>query len=51
MTQKVLRKEVLVHASIEELWRLWTTVEGVKTFFAPDAAIELKAGGTYEMYF
>jgi hypothetical protein len=30
---------------------MWTTVEGVTSFFAPKANIELKVGGMYELYF
>jgi len=46
-----LEKAVLVEATPEEVWRAWTTVEGVKTFFAVDARIELRVGGEYEIYF
>lgn len=33
------------------MWNAWTTTEGAKTFFAPDAYVELRIGGPYEMYF
>jgi uncharacterized protein YndB with AHSA1/START domain len=46
-----LEKAVLVEATTEQVWRAWTTVEGVKTFFAADARIELRVGGEYEIYF
>ncbi|HNX49850.1 MAG TPA: alpha/beta fold hydrolase [Thermoanaerobaculaceae bacterium] len=48
---RTLRKEVEVKASLQDVWWAWTTVDGVKTFFAPDARIELRPGGAYEMYF
>ncbi|GAB4338866.1 MAG: SRPBCC domain-containing protein [Calditrichia bacterium] len=40
-----------IPADILSVWKAWTTVEGVKTFFAPSAKIDLKPGGLYEMYF
>lgn len=46
-----LEKEVVVAGSLAEVWNAWTTREGVTTFFAPDANIELKPGGKYEMLF
>jgi len=46
-----LEKAVLVQATPEQVWRAWTTVKGVKTFFAPDARIELKINGRYEILF
>ena len=46
-----LRKEVVVSAAPDLLWRAWTTAEGARTFFAPDARIEAKPGGAYELYF
>jgi uncharacterized protein YndB with AHSA1/START domain len=48
---RILVKEVTVKASGAEVWNAWTTVEGVKTFFAPGARIEAVAGGPYEIYF
>ncbi|UCD64181.1 MAG: SRPBCC domain-containing protein [Candidatus Zixiibacteriota bacterium] len=50
-TNRRLTKEVLVDAVISEVYRAWTTSEGVRTFFAPDAKVELWPGGAYEMYF
>ena len=47
----ILRKEVRITASPGEVWKAWTTAEGVRTFFAVDAAIALEIGGRYEMYF
>ncbi len=49
--ERVLRKETTVDATRAEVWATWTTVDGVKSFFAPDADIELKLGGKYEIYF
>lgn len=35
----------------EDIYKLWTTVEGVKCFLAGDAKIEMKPGGPYELVF
>jgi uncharacterized protein YndB with AHSA1/START domain len=51
MTERQIVKTVEVAACPEEVWRAWATVEGVKSFFAPDAKIELRPGGAYEIYF
>jgi uncharacterized protein YndB with AHSA1/START domain len=51
LTRSKLEKAVLVEATPQQVWRAWTTVEGVKTFFAPDARIELQPNGRYEILF
>jgi uncharacterized protein YndB with AHSA1/START domain len=51
MEEKIIRKEVYIPATREQLWNAWTTEEGVTSFFAPKAKIELKVGGAYECYF
>jgi len=50
-SDKILRKEIIVPASLKEVWDAWTTIEGVRTFFSSDAKIELAVGGPYEIYF
>jgi len=50
-TGLAIRKAVVVPASVDEVWAAWTTEKGVKTFFAPEASVELAIGGNYEMYF
>ena len=47
---KILRKETLVPATLEEVWNAWTTTDGVKTFFSPEAKVELAVGGSFENY-
>jgi uncharacterized protein YndB with AHSA1/START domain len=51
MLQQMIRKEVVVDASAEAVWKAWTTSEGAVTFFAPQANIKLAVGGSYELYF
>lgn len=50
-TGLMIRKAVILPASVDETWQAWTTTEGVTTFFAPEASVELAVGGDYEMYF
>src|SRR5688572_27009820 len=51
MEEKIIRKEVHIPATRQQLWEAWTTTEGVESFFAPKAKIELSVGGAYECYF
>lgn len=51
MSARIIRKEVVVPAPRLAVWQAWTTREGVKSFFAPDARIELEIGGPYEILF
>ena len=50
-TGKQIHAEVIVKASPETVFKLWTTNEGVKKFFGLDAEIENKPGGKYFIYF
>jgi uncharacterized protein YndB with AHSA1/START domain len=50
-TDRTIRYEVIVEASPDDVYRLWTTREGVQKFFAPDALIEAQPGGRYEIRF
>jgi uncharacterized protein YndB with AHSA1/START domain len=50
-TDRTIRYEATVQASPQEVYRLWTTPEGVRRFFAPDAVIDAQPGGRYEIHF
>jgi uncharacterized protein YndB with AHSA1/START domain len=43
--------EKVVRGTPEELFSLWTTREGVRQFFAPDAVIDPRKGGEYTIVF
>jgi uncharacterized protein YndB with AHSA1/START domain len=43
--------EAAVGAMPDEVWRCWTTSEGVKSFLTEDASVDLRVGGPYEFYF
>ena len=47
----MIEKKVVVNATIQAVWEAWTTESGVRAFFAPEAKIDLRVGGHYEMYF
>lgn len=46
---RVLHKEIVVRAPIEDVWRAWTTNEGI-SFVSGDSNIELRVGGPYELF-
>lgn len=48
---RVLRGEIVVDAPLAAVWHAWTTTEGATTFFAPEARIEPRVDGAYELYF
>lgn len=50
-TDSIIRKSLIVNATLESVWKLWTTHEGLKLFFGFDNEIELLIGGKYEIYF
>ncbi len=49
--RRELHKQVTVAAPLAEVWKAWTTTEGVTGFFGPAAKIEARVGGPYEVYF
>jgi len=49
--ERTIRASVVVEAGLDEIWEAWTTEQGIRTFFAPDARVDLKVGGAYEIYF
>ncbi|CAN5329796.1 SRPBCC domain-containing protein [soil metagenome] len=48
--ERSLDKEVIIKASVDQAWQSWTTREGITAFFAPDAKIEAKVGGAFQIY-
>ncbi|MGE5342526.1 MAG: SRPBCC family protein [Candidatus Omnitrophota bacterium] len=49
-TGLAIRKAVILPVSADEAFQAWTTLQGVTSFFAPEADIELAVGGKYELY-
>lgn len=48
--ERAIDKEVIIKASLEQAWQSWTTREGIVAFFAPDARIEPRVGGAFQIY-
>jgi uncharacterized protein YndB with AHSA1/START domain len=48
--ERAIVKQVVVKAPVEAVWNAWTTTEGIKTFFAPDARVEARPDGPFEIY-
>lgn len=49
--ERALDKTVVVAASLDQVWDAWTTRDGIVSFFAPDARVEARVGGPFEIYF
>ena len=47
-SERVLRHEGIVDATVEQIWTTCTTAEGIRTYLAPVVAFELKTGGKYD---
>lgn len=50
-TGRAVIVETVVEASPAEVFGLWTTEDGTRSFFAPDGHVEARPGGRYEMIF
>lgn len=48
--ERSLDKEAIIRASLEQAWESWTTRAGITAFFAPDALIEARVGGAFQIY-
>jgi uncharacterized protein YndB with AHSA1/START domain len=48
--ERAVEKEVVVAASVDQVWEAWTTREGIISFFAPDARIDPRPGGAFQIY-
>ena len=51
MTDKQISKSAMICKPLDEVWKQWTTHEGLMTFFGEDNRIELFPGGAFEIYF
>jgi uncharacterized protein YndB with AHSA1/START domain/uncharacterized protein YciI len=47
---RAIRAEITVPASAADVWKAWTTSEGIPTFFGYAAKVELRTGGPFEVY-
>lgn len=49
-TERAIDEKITVKAGADEVWKAWTTSAGIKTFFAPDANVELRVDGPYQIF-
>jgi uncharacterized protein YndB with AHSA1/START domain len=49
--ERVIEKTALIPASLDAVWEAWTTREGIISFFAPDAKVEARPDGPFEIWF
>ncbi|GLQ23606.1 hypothetical protein GCM10007853_14800 [Algimonas ampicilliniresistens] len=47
----MIYEEITVDANQADVFSDWTTADGIEAFFAPQATIEAKPGGMYELCF
>jgi uncharacterized protein YndB with AHSA1/START domain len=48
--ERSLDKQIEIAANLDQAWDAWTTREGIVSFFAPDAKIEARVGGAFQIY-
>ncbi len=48
---EALELEIDLDASVPEVWKAWTTEEGLRSFLAPACKIEIKPDGPFEIFF
>ena len=48
---KIIIKTVVIEASIKDVYNVWTTEEGLNTFFGISSKVEFKKDGPFEIYF
>jgi uncharacterized protein YndB with AHSA1/START domain len=51
ISEKIITKQKTVNMPTNEVWKLWSTCEGLKKFFGRDNKIDLKINGEFEIYF
>lgn len=48
--ERAIDKEVIVDASVDQVWDAWTTRAGIISFFAPDAEIDARVDGAFHIF-
>ena len=48
---RLIEVTAVIPASVEEVWRSWTTSEGMTAFIGAESEIDLSLGGKFEIYF
>lgn len=50
-SEKMLRVEITVPASRSEVWKAFSTSEGLSTWLAPNSVVDLRPGGDWMVHF
>jgi uncharacterized protein YndB with AHSA1/START domain len=48
--ERAITETITVKANGADVWKAWTTTDGVKSFFSPDAKIDARVDGAFEVY-
>jgi len=48
-TERAIDKHAVVNATLDQAWDAWTTREGLIDFFAPDAKVEQRVCGAFQI--
>ena len=48
--ERRVMKEVVVAAPVEAVWKAWTTSEGIESFFAPEAVVDARPDGAFDIH-
>ena len=48
--ERMIHKEVVVAAPVAEAFRAWTTREGLESFFAPEAVVDPRPDGAFDIH-
>lgn len=51
ISNKVLRKEIIINCSVQDVWKIFDSSDGINSFFNADSYIEFKPLGKFEIYF
>ncbi len=46
-----IEREVVISATMAEVWHAWTTNDGIQTFFSQHSNVKLEIGGPFEILF
>jgi uncharacterized protein YndB with AHSA1/START domain len=49
--ERFVEKTAIIPAPLDAVWEAWTTREGIISFFAPDAKVEARPDGPFEIWF
>jgi len=49
--ERAIRKETIVRATPAQVWDAWTTSAGIQSFFAPEAVVDARPDGAFDLHF